>query len=126
MAMLGEKNLAAELERRRKFRLNHVGTKLNEAELDELETLAVKRGQTYGELIRGLILNEVKRDAEGVRPSAELVELVACRMLLVNLLRPVLAGQVKDQKWVDELAIEVRHRQTEIARKALKEDQARR
>jgi hypothetical protein len=125
MAILGEKNLAAEMERRKKFRLNHVGTKLNEAELHGLEALAAKRGQTHGELIRGLILDEVRRDVEGMKPTAELVEIVACRLLLVNLLRPVVAGQVREEKWVDQLTSEVRRRQTDIAHKTLTEDQAR-
>ena len=37
MALLDEKNLAAEAAKRARFRVHHVGTKLNEAELHELE-----------------------------------------------------------------------------------------
>ena len=65
MAMLDGKNLAAEASKRARFRVHHVGTKLNEAELHELEALAAKRKETQAELIRGLILHELARDAEG-------------------------------------------------------------
>ena len=51
MALLDEKNLAGEAAKRARFRVQHVGTKLNQAELHELEALAAKRKQTQGELI---------------------------------------------------------------------------
>jgi hypothetical protein len=54
MALLDKDNLAARMERARKHRVHHVGTKLNEAELREFEALAEKRQQTPSELIRGL------------------------------------------------------------------------
>jgi hypothetical protein len=56
-------------------RVHHVGTKLNQAELHELEALAAKRKQTQGELIRGLVLREIEQDKTGLRPSAEMVEI---------------------------------------------------
>jgi hypothetical protein len=43
MALLDEKNLAAEAVKRARFRVHHVGTKLNQAELRELEALAANR-----------------------------------------------------------------------------------
>jgi len=88
MALLDEKNLAAEAAKRARFRVHHVGTKLNEAELHELEALAAKRNETQAELIRGLVLREIEQDKTGLRPSAEMVEITACRLLLVNLLGP--------------------------------------
>jgi hypothetical protein len=94
MALLDEKHLAGEAARRAKYRLHHVGTKLNEGELQEFEALAAKRSQTQAELIRGLILEELKREPEGLRPSAEMVEITACRLLVVNLLRPMAMGEV--------------------------------
>ena len=47
MALLDESNLLAERARHAKFRTNHVGTKLNEAELHELGELvrSAKRRQ---------------------------------------------------------------------------------
>ena len=101
MALLDGKNLAAEASKRARFRVHHVGTKLNEAELHELEALAAKRKETQAELIRGLILHELARDAEGPRPSAEMTEITACRLLLTYLLRPVATGQPMTEKAFD-------------------------
>jgi hypothetical protein len=39
MALLDDKNLAAEAAKRARFRVHHVGTKLNETELRQLEAL---------------------------------------------------------------------------------------
>jgi hypothetical protein len=55
-ATLDGSNLAAEAARRAMYRVNHVGTKLNEGELRAFEALAAKRNQTQCKLIRGLIL----------------------------------------------------------------------
>ncbi len=44
MALLDEKNLAAEAAKRARFRLYHVGTKLNQAELHALEVLGDRTG----------------------------------------------------------------------------------
>ena len=69
MALLDESNLLAERARHAKFRTNHVGTKLNEAELHELGELVAKRKEIPAELILGLVLRELKRDKEGLKPS---------------------------------------------------------
>jgi hypothetical protein len=98
VAILDEANLAAEAAKRATYRVNHVGTKLNESELRAFEALAAKRNQTQGELIRGLILNEQAREAGGIQPSAELMEITGVRLLLINLLKPVAIGQPMTEK----------------------------
>lgn len=108
MALLDETRLVAEKARRAQFRLHHVGAKLNEGELREFEALVAKRGQTQAELIRGLILEELKRDPESVRPSAEMVEITACRLLVVNLLRSVATGQPITEKVFDGIIDQVK------------------
>jgi len=108
MALLDETRLVAEQARRAKYRLHHVGTKLNEGELREFEALAAKRSQTQAELIRGLILKELKGDLEGLRPSAEMVEITACRLLVVNLLRQMAMGQPMTVKAFDGIIDEVK------------------
>jgi hypothetical protein len=50
----------------------------------------------------------------------ELVEIVACRLLLTNLLRPVATSQPMDEKQFNEIAGEVRKQKAEIAHKLLK------
>ena len=59
MALLDKDNLAVRMARAAKHRINHVGTKLNEAELQAFDALAEKRQQTHSELIRGLVLREI-------------------------------------------------------------------
>ena len=101
MAILGKENLEAEAARRAKFRLNHVGTKLNQAELRAFEALVEKRQQTQGEFIRELIAGEVRRDQEGETPSPEMVEIVAVRLLLMNMFKSLLVtgDLLPAEKW---------------------------
>jgi hypothetical protein len=101
MAILGKENLEAEAARRAKFRLNHVGTKLNEAELRAFEALVEKRRQTQGEFIRDLIAAEVRLDQEGETPSPEMVEIVAVRLLLMNMFKSLLVtgDLLPAEKW---------------------------
>ena len=126
MALLDEKNLAAEAAKRARFRVHHVGTKLNEAELHELEVLAAKRKQTQAELIRGLVLREIEQDQTGLRPSAEMVEITACRLLLVNLLGPLAKGQAMTSEGFDGIVDEVKKQKARVARDRLKDHEARR
>jgi len=111
--------IAARVAKRAEFRLHHVGTKLNERELGKLEALRAKRGQTQGELIRGLILDaikaEIERDRQGVKASAELEEITAVRLLLVNLLRPAATGQPMPVKTFEAYIAETNKRKGEVA-----------
>ena len=103
---------------------HHVGTKLNQAELHELEVLAAKRKQTQAELIRGLVLREIEQDQTGLRPSAEMVEITACRLLLVNLLGPLAKGQAITQEGFDGIVDEVKKQKSRVARDRLKDHAA--
>lgn len=47
--------MAALTAKRAGFRLQHVGTKLNQGELRELEALLARRGKRQGEFIRGRV-----------------------------------------------------------------------
>ena len=126
MALLDEKNLAAEAAKRSRFRVHHVGTKLNEAEVHELEGLAAKRKQTQAELIRGLVLREVEQDQTGLRPSAEMVEITACRLLLVNLLGPLAKGQAMTSEVFDGIVDLVKKQKARVALDRLKDHEAQR
>ena len=126
MALLDEKNLAAEAAKRARFRVHHVGTKLNETELRQLEVLAAKRKQTQAELIRGLVLREIEQDQTGLRPSAEMVEITACRLLVVNLLGPLLKGQVVTSELFDGIVDMVKRQKVRVAMDRLKDHEARR
>ena len=126
MALLDEKNLAAEAAKRARYRVHHVGTKLNEAELRELEALAGKRKQTQAELIRSLLLREIEQEKTGLRPSAEMVEITACRLLLVNLLGPLAKGEAMTPEAFDGIVDEVKKQKARVARDRLKDHEARR
>jgi hypothetical protein len=108
MAKSDEEDLAAQAAKRAGFRLHHVGTKLNAGELLKLEELLAKRDQTQGEFIHGLILSEIERDRQGVRPSAELVEIAALRLQMMNLLKPVLAGKPMTPETFDAIMRETK------------------
>ena len=129
MAILDETNLAAEAAKRATYRVHHVGTKLNESELRAFESLALRRNQTQGELIRGLILNEQAdeqaRESGGVQPSAELVEITAVRLLLINLLKPVAIGQPMTEKTFDGIVAEAKKRKAPAALELAQESQRR-
>jgi hypothetical protein len=125
MAKGDAEDLAAQAAKRAEFRLHHVGTKLNEREVRELEELLAKRDQTQGEFIRGLILAEIERDRQGVRASVELEEITAIRLLLINLLRPVATGQPMPEKTFDGYIAEVKKRKTEAAQGIAKDHAAR-
>jgi len=122
--------IAARVAKRAEFRLHHVGTKLNERELGELEALRAKRGQTQGELIRGLILDaikaEIERDRQGVKASAELEEITAVRLLLVNLLRPAATGQPMPVKTFEAYIAETNKRKGKVAKGIAEEHAAQR
>ena len=126
MALLDEKNLAAEAAKRARFRVHHVGTKLNQTELHELEVLAAKRNQTQAELIRRLVLREIEQDRTGLRPSAEMVEITACRLLVVNLLGPLAKGQAMTPEVFDGIVDMVKRQKVRVATDRLKDHEARR
>ncbi len=126
IALLDEKNIAAEAAKRARFRVHHVGTKLNEAELHGLEALARKRNQTQAELIRSLILCDIEQDKMGLRPSAEMVEITACRLLLVNLLGPMAKGQAITSEVFDGIVDLVKKQKARVALDRLKDHEARR
>jgi hypothetical protein len=128
MAILDEANLLAERARHAKFRTNHVGTKLNEAELRDFETLAEKRQQTPSELIRGLVLREIVQDKEPapeLRPSVELEEITALRLLLINVLPKLAVGETMTKEAYSVIETEVKNRKSSRGLELLKEWQKR-
>lgn len=120
MALLDEKNLPAERARRARFGVNHVGTKLNEAELRDLEALAAKRNQ-----IRGLIFREIEQGKSGPHPSVELEEITACRLLLINVLGPLAMGRKMSPELLSATIEEITKQEVRLARGRLKDYEAR-
>ena len=124
MALLDKEDLAARMAKRAKFRLNHVGTKLNDAELKEFTALVEKRKQTSSELIRELIFREIQRDKAGIQGSPELVEIISTRLLLVNTLPPLLtAAKAMSTEKFNDLLSQIVKVKYEVAQEKVKEAQ---
>ena len=122
MALLDKDNLAVRMARAAKHRINHVGTKLNEAELQAFDALAEKRQQTHSELIRGLVLREIEAEGKERGPSVELVEIEAIRLLIINLFHAqVVTGELIPETEWEMLQKETRKRKREAAERELRE-----
>ena len=119
MALLDEKRLHVAQEKREKFRVLHVGTKLSAEEHRAFEALLFKRNQRQAELIRDLILAEIEREKYGIQPSYEQTEVTACRLILVNLLKPIVTGKHTTEEDFDRLIDEIGSKKRGITREML-------
>jgi hypothetical protein len=119
MALLSEERLAEHEVQRAGFRLKTAGTKLNIAEMGALEQHCREISKTPGELIRQLILDELARGAttEDERTNRALAEILGVRLLLVNVLRPLAAGQKLSPEAFDKLLDEIGSAKHELAGK---------
>ena len=124
MALLDEKRLRIAQEKREKFRVLHVGTKLSTEEHRAFEALLFKRNQRQAELIRDLILAEVEREKNGIQPSYEQTEVTACRLILVNLLKPIVTGKHTTDEAFDRLIDEIGSKKRGITREMLQRYEA--
>jgi hypothetical protein len=115
MGLLDDQELAVRVKERSGFRINHVGTKLNEQELRDLESLVRKRRTSQGELIRQLILRELHQDAGNTTVGVELTETIGLRLMLTNVLKPIATGQKITPEVFDAIMAEVRKTKREVA-----------
>jgi hypothetical protein len=115
MPILGGEDVAARAAERAGYRVNHVGTKLNEQEVRDLDTLAKRRNQTQGELIRQLILDELGRVSGEPPVSLELVEILGLRLMLTNLLKPLTTGHKITAEVFDGVIAEVKKHKRGLA-----------
>ena len=120
MALLDETKLAEKAIKRAGYRLKTAGTKLNTEELAALEKHCREIGRTPGEFIRDLILAELGRteNESGVN-DATLTEVLGVRLLLVNVLRPLAAGQSMSLEAFDKLLGQISTLKHEMAGKLL-------
>ena len=115
MPLLSEDQLTEEATKRVSFRLVGVTTKLSPHEVADIERLAKKRGQPRGELIRQLILTELRRSDVLPTASPELSEIVGIRLMLTNLLKPLTTGLKITPEVFDAIMVEVKKRKTALA-----------
>jgi hypothetical protein len=103
------------------YRVKTAGTKLNCDELAALAKHCGERGTTPGKLIRRLILDEIYNDIEVPTTSAELSEIVGIRLMLMNVLKPLAAGQKLTPEVFDGIMSEVKKRKKAVAIEARQE-----
>jgi hypothetical protein len=121
MPILRDEAIVQTAEKRASFRLINVSSKLSRSEAERFDVLAKRRGQQRGELIRRLILDELSRDGGEPNASAELSEIVGLRLMLMNVLKPLAAGQKITPEVFDGIMTEVKKRKRAVAVEARQE-----
>ena len=91
-----------------------VTAKLTKEELDRVTEFAKSQGRARGEWIRDVILKEM-RNGSGSDPF--LAEILGVRLLLVNVLRPLAAGQRLTPEAFDKLLDEISEAKHQLAGK---------
>ncbi|WP_047497101.1 hypothetical protein [Terriglobus sp. TAA 43] len=86
-------------------------------EHEELEQAARREGKALSEWARDVLLREARR-ATG---DAVFTELVATRMLLVNLLKPLVLGEKVTQAWIAEAMTMVRKEKYKAAQEVMRQ-----
>jgi hypothetical protein len=94
------------------FRTKTVSTKVTEKEFAEVEALAAERGVSLSEWCREVLLRERGRVAGG---DPTLAEIVGVRLLLVNVLRPLAAGEKMTHEAFDKLLDQIQDIKYQLA-----------
>ena len=115
MPILDDQELATRAAEREGFRLKVASTKLSGRELADFERLAKSREVTPANLIRQLILRELRNEANEPKTSPELTEIIGLRLMLTNLLKPIATGQKVTPEIFDAIMAEVRKTKREVA-----------
>jgi hypothetical protein len=91
--------------------------KLTEAELSEIAVTARTERKAVGEWARDVLLREA-RHASG---DAVFTELIATRMLMVNLLKPLALGEKVSPAWITEAMTMVRKEKHKAAQEVMQQ-----
>ena len=118
MAVLKANNEVKVHADRATLRVFPVTTKLTKAERNAVTKFAESQGVARGQWIRDVILAEL----EGARSNATLAEILGVRLLLVNVLRPLAAGQKLPPETFDKLLDEISSAKHELASKLVTEN----
>jgi hypothetical protein len=114
MAFLAEKDAVQKRSGKTVFRNTTVCLKLTKQELQWVDDIAAAKGLARSEWMREVILRDL-RGASANDPS--LAEIVGVRLLLVNVLRPLAAGQTLTPQAFDKLLDEISEAKHELAEK---------
>jgi hypothetical protein len=102
-------------EERGRLRVFPVTAKLTREESKAVTAFAQARGIARGQWIRDVLLAELQRASQG--RDAALTEILGVRLLLVNVLRPLAAGQKLSPEVFDKLLDEISTAKHELAGK---------
>ena|SRR5258708_875542 len=86
--------------------------RVTDAEKQELHAVARAQGKSLSEWAREVLLREARRSDD----DALFTELVATRMLMVNLLKPLILGKPVSQEWITDAMTAVRREKRKAAR----------
>jgi hypothetical protein len=103
--------------RGRTGRTHSANVKLTKDELAELEAIAQSEKKALGEWAREVLLREARR-SDG---DAVFTEIVATRMLLVNLIKPLILGKPVTQDWITEAMSAVRREKRRAAQEVMQQ-----
>ena len=116
MTVLKPKSDAISSEDRAAHRIFPVTAKLTKAERKAVTDFAKSQGLARGQWIRDVILGQLRTSPIS---TSSLVEILGVRLLLVNVLRPLAAGQRLSPEAFDKLLNEIANAKHELAEKLL-------
>lgn len=103
--------------RGRSGRTHSANVKLTKEELAELDVIAQSEKKAIGEWAREVLLREARRSDH----DAVFTEIVATRMLLVNLIKPLILGKPVTSQWITEAMSAVRREKRRAAQEVLQQ-----
>lgn len=101
----------------RDSRSRSLGTKVTMQEEKELARAAAADGKSASEWARDVLLREARRSKD----DAMFTELVATRMLLVNLIKPLILGEKVSPTWITEAMTMVRKEKHKAAQDVMQQ-----
>ncbi len=120
MAVLNAKSDLQVAEGRAAHRVFPVTAKLTKDERKAVTDFARSQGLARGQWMRDVILRELRevllREVRRKDDDALFTELIATRMLMVNLLKPLILGKQVSQDWITEAMAAVRREKRKAAR----------
>ena len=114
MPLLAEHNDSQRTQRKTVFRNSTVCLKLTQQEVQLLDQIATAKGMARSEWMRDVILRELRGDSAN---DPSLAEILGVRLLLVNVLRPLAAGQRLTPEAFDKLLDEISDAKHQLAAK---------
>ena len=104
MPLLAQHNDSQRTQKKTVFRNTTVCLKLTQQEVQLLDQIATAKNMARSEWMRDVILRELRGDSAN---DPSLAEILGVRLLLVNVLRPLAAGQRLTPEAFDKLLDEI-------------------